>query len=155
MALSELVQAAVDAGHVVAVTDEVTISDKASPTGKGAKKDYTKLIAQDAQGMAALCGGKIVPATAKAAEGKDERTDEQKAAGACDYFNYGYDLDVRAGIRQELMGTLEGPEKQIKKAFDGIVLAGYSKSDAAEMLRNSPKFKGVDGLDKLLERAAA
>lgn len=152
---TELVNAAIAAGHVLAVTDEVTISDKASPTGKGAKKEYQKLIAQNAQGMAALCGGKIVPATAKPAEGKDERTDEQKAAGACDFFNYGYDLDVRAGIRQELMGTLEGPEKQIKKAFDGVVLMGYSKDEAKEMLKVSPKFKDVDGLEKLLDRAAA
>jgi len=155
MTLTDMVQKAITDGHVQHVQDEVKISEKASPTGKAASKAYDKLIALDAQGMAALCGGKLVPATAKPAEGKDERTDDQKAPGACDYFNYGYDLDVRASIRQELMGSLEGPEKTIKKAFDGMVLAGYSKSEAAELVRNSPKFKGVDGLENLLTRAAA
>lgn len=152
---NEMIEAAVKAGDVARVMDEVKISEKASPTGKAAVKAYEKLTALSARGMAALCGGKIEPATAKPAEGKDERTEAQKAAGACDYFNYGYDLDVRASIRQELMGSLEGPEKTIKKAFDGMVLAGYSKAEAAELVRNSPKFKGVDGLENLLNRAAA
>lgn len=152
---NEMVQAAIKAGNVLSVQDEVKISEKASPTGKAAVKAYEKLIALNAKGMSALCGGKMVPATPKPAEGKDERTEAEKAAGACDYFNYGFDLDVRATIRQELMGSLEGPEKTIKKAFDGMVLAGYSKAEAAELVRNSPKFKGVDGLENLLNRAAA
>jgi len=151
---NEMVQKAIAAGHVVSVQDEVKISEKASPTGKAASKAYEKLSALNAQGMAALCGGKMVPATAKP-EGKDERTEDQKAAGACDYFNYGYDLDVRASIRQELMGSLEGPEKSIKKAFDAMVASGYSKQDAAEIVRNSPKFKGVEGIENLINRAAA
>jgi hypothetical protein len=152
---NEMVLAAVKAGDVVSVQDEVKISEKASPTGKAAVKAYEKLIAVNARGMAALCGGKIEPAKPKPAEGKDERTEQEKAAGACDFFNYGYDLDVRASIRQELMGSLEGPEKTIKKAFDGMVLAGYSKTEAADLVRNSPKFKGVEGLENLLNRAAA
>lgn len=155
MTLTDIVKAAIEAGHVKAEDAVVEITDKASPTGKGAKMPYTRLYALDAQGMAAICDGKIEPATEKPTEGKDERTDAQKAAGAADYFNYGYDLNVRAEIRQKLMGTLEGPEKQIKKAFDGMVLAGYSKEEAAELVKNSPKFKGVDGIDAFLAKAAA
>lgn len=155
MTQNDMIEAAIKAGHVVRVEDEVTISEKASPNGKKAVKAYEKLIAMNAQGMQALCAGKMVPATPKPAEGKDERTESQKAAGACDFFNYGFDLDVRASIRQELMASLEGPEKTIKKAFDGMVLAGYSKTEAADLVRNSPKFKGVEGLENLLNRAAA
>jgi hypothetical protein len=155
MTLTDMQQKAISDGHVQHVQDEVKISEKASPTGKAASKTYDKLIAVDAQGMAALCEGKLVPATPKPADGPDTRTEEEKKAGACDYFNYGYDLDVRAGIRQELLASLEGPEKTIKKAFDGMVLAGYSKTEAADLVRNSPKFKGVEGLENLLNRAAA
>lgn len=155
MSISDAVKAAIEAGHVKPVDAVVEITDKASPTGKGAKRSYTKLLAQDAQGMAAMCDGKINPATDKPAEGKDERTDAEKANGAADYFNYGYDLQVRQEIRQALMGTLEGPEKQIKKSFDGMLLAGYSKDEAAELVRNSPKFKGVDGLDAFVAKAVA
>ena len=152
---SDLVKAAIEAGHIKVETKTVEISDKASPTTKGVAADYQRLYAQNAQGMAAICNGKIVPATDKPAEGKDERTDEEKAAGACDYFNYGHDLEVKAEIRQELMDTLVGPEKGIKKAYDGAVLMGYSKTEAADLVRNSPKFKGVEGLEELLKRAQA
>lgn len=155
MTLTDMVKAAIEAGHIIVMDAEVEITDKASPTGKGTKRKYEKLLAQNAQGMAAMCDGKIVPGTDKPKEGKDERTDEQKANGACDYFNYGFDLQVRAEIRQSLMGTLEGPEKQIKRSFDGMLLADYSKEDAAEMIRNSPKFKGVDGIDAILAKLTA
>ena len=155
MAQSEMLQKALADGSVVLVMDEVKISEKASPTGKAAVKAYEKYSAMNARGMAALCGGKMEPATAKPSEGKDTRTEAESAPGACDFFNYGFDLDVRATVRQELMGSLEGPEKTIKKAFDGMVLAGYSKAEAADLVRNSPKFKGVEGLENLLNRAAA
>jgi hypothetical protein len=153
--MNEMIEAAIKAGDVIRMDGEVTVRAANSPNGKDAVKAYDKLVAVSAKGMAALCGGKIVPSTAKPEEGKDERTEEQKAPGACDFFNYGYDLDVRASVRQELIASLEGPEKTIKKAFDGMLLAGYSKADAAEMLRVSPKFKGVEGLENLLKRVAA
>jgi len=152
--LTEMIEKAIAAGDVIRVDGMVEVSAKVSPNGKDASKAYDKLLAVNAKGMQALCNGKMAPATEKP-EGKDERTEEQKAAGACDYFNYGYDLDVRAAVRQELIASLEGPEKTIKKAFDGMLLAGYSKAEAADMLRVSPKFKGVDGLENLLKRIAA
>jgi hypothetical protein len=128
---SELIQNAVKDGSLVATSEVVVITDKSSPTGKGGKRAYLMLAAQNARGMAALCGGKLEPATAKPAEGEDNRTDEQKANGACDYFNYGFDLDVRAKTRAALMAELEGPEKSIKKAVDNLVAnAGMSEADA-------------------------
>jgi hypothetical protein len=153
--MTEMIEAAIKAGDVLLIADEVKIRAAASPNGKDASKSYDKLVALNAKGMQALCGGKMSPATDKPAEGPDNRTDAEKAAGACDYFNYGYDLDVRASVRQELIASLEGPEKTIKKAFDGMVLAGYNKQEAADLLRVSPKFKGVEGLENLLKRVAA
>lgn len=156
MEYTQLVKDAIEAGHIIVDNDaEVEVTDKASPTGKGATKKYARLLAQNAQGMAAMCDGKIAPSTEKPKEGKDERTDEQKANGAADFFNYGYDLNVRSEIRQALMGTLVGPEKLIKKSFDGLLTMGHSKDEAAEMIRNSPKFKGVDGLDAFIAKASA
>lgn len=125
-----LVETAITESHVRAVQDVVKISAKASPDNKDHEKAYTRYEALDARGMAALCGGKIEPSTGAPAEGKDERTDEQKANGACDYFNYGYDLDQRASVRASLMNELEGPEKAIAKAVKALV-DGIGMSEAA------------------------
>lgn len=133
--MTEMIQAAIDSKDVIAVTDKVTISEKASPNGKAAEKAYTRLAAQTAKGMAALCAGKIPPATAKPAEGDDTRTDADKANGACDYFNYGYDLDVRAQVRGQLMSELEGPEKSILKAVKALVEnAGFTEAAARDLV---------------------
>ena len=152
MALSEQVVAGITEGHIVKDDGEVKISANVSPNGKETKGTYVRLLAQDAIGMAILCGGKVAPATPKPEDGKDERSAEEKAAGACDYFNYGYDLEVRAGVRADLIGTLEGPEKQIKKLFDGLVLGGWDKDEAVSMIKTQSKFKDADGLDAILKR---
>jgi hypothetical protein len=149
---SEQVRQAVAEGHIKASWDEVTISDKASPTGKGQKREYLRLDAQSAQGMAAIAGGKMKPADPRG-EGEDKRTPEQRAPGACDFFNYGYDLDVRASVRQALMGDLEGPEKAVKTAVKGFLAAEFAHDDIRSMIANSPKFKGVEGLEKMVEAA--
>jgi hypothetical protein len=132
MTMTDEIKAGIEAGDIATVQDEVKVSDKASPTGKAASRPYTKLQALTAKGMALLCGGKLVPATGKPEDGvEDTRTDEQKAPGACDYFNYGYDLDVRAKERNILMSELEGPEKAIKKAVDSLVAnAGMDETEA-------------------------
>lgn len=128
--LADDIREGIKAGHIVASRGEVVISEKASPTGKGAKSFYLQMDAQNAVGMALLAGGKMEPATLKP-EGDDTRTDEQKAVGACDYYNYGRDLDVRAKVRQQLMSELEGPEKSIKKAVDSLVAnTGMAEADA-------------------------
>lgn len=132
--LSEALQTAITEGHVSPARGEVVITTKASPTGKGAQQFYLVLDALDARGQAVLCNGKLEPATRKP-EGEDSRTDAQKATGACDYFNYGFDLDVRSKVRAKLMGTLEGPEKAIKKAIDSLVAnAGFTEEMAREIV---------------------
>lgn len=151
---AEVLDKAVADGHLKVEDATVEISDKASPTGKGVSQAFKAFTALTVQGMAILCGGKTKPATPKP-EGDDERTDEDKAAGACDYFNYGYNLDVRAGIRQALMSGLEGPEKEIKKAVAGLVAMGLEGDAISTAIKNSPKFSGVEGIDKFISAALA
>lgn len=140
MEMNDMLKAAIEAGDVVVVTDKVTISEKASPNGKAAEQEYQRYSAQNGRGMAALCNGKLEPATSKPEEGDDTRTDVQKQAGACDYFNYGFDLEARAQARAKLMSSLEGPEKAILKAVKSLVdNAGFSEAQARELVINQRK----------------
>lgn len=140
---NELIKAAVEAGDVIVTEDVVKISEKASPTGKAAEKKYQKFTAVTPKGMAALCGGKFAPATAKP-EGEDTRTEAETAPGACDYFNYGFDLDARAQVRTKLMSELEGPEKSIAKAVKALVEnAGFSEAAAREVVILQRKAQGL------------
>jgi hypothetical protein len=145
MVNKELVDAAVTEGSVKTEQDEVTVGAKSSPDGKEHKRPYTRFTALNAKGMAALCNGKIVPATSKPAEGtKDERTDADKAVGACDYFNYGFDLDIRASERAILMGELEGPEKAIAKVVKALVDGGlFNETEAKDYVITQRKAKGL------------
>ena len=142
---AEAVATAVAEKHVVAEDGIVAISEKASPDGKAHERKYTRYVAVDARGMAALCGGKIEPSTAKPeGEAKDERTDEQKKPGACDYFNYGFDLDQRASVRASLMTELEGPEKAITKAVKALVDGGlFNETEARELVIRRRKENGL------------
>lgn len=131
MELSELVKSAVDSGDIRVESGEVEISAKASPDNQAHTRPYTRLVALTVAGMQALCGGKIEPATAKPEEGDDNRTDEEKANGVCDYFNYGFDLSVRSRERSALAASLEGPEKAIAKAVKSLVdNAGFDAETA-------------------------
>jgi len=150
-----VIAAALAEKHIVAYWDDVTVSDKASPTGKGASKAYVRLEALSARGLGILCNGKIEPATAKPVTSDDTRTPEQKVPGACDFFNYGFDLDRKAPVRQQIMASLEGPEKAVKKAVLGLVAAGYEGDTLRDMVKASPKFAGVDGIDKMIASALA
>ncbi len=151
--LSESQQAGVRAGNIRASWDTVEVSDKASPTGKGAKRAYIRLEALNAQGLAQVFDGKINPATSKPATGDDTRTDDDKRNGACDYANYGLDLERRAYARAQLMNELEGPEKLVKKAVLAMLAIGLEPADVKASIIGSPKFKGVDGLGKLVDAA--
>lgn len=129
------IETAITEGHIVAETDEVKIAAKSSPTGKDETREYRKLVAVDIDGMIALCAGKVEAASAKPAEGDDNRTDEQKEAGVVDYFNYGYDLSIRSTERSRLAATLEGPEKAIAKAVKSLMdNAGMTEVDARELV---------------------
>jgi hypothetical protein len=119
MSNTEQVAAAVANGDIREEQAEVTVSAKASPDGKEHKRGYTALRPQSFAGMLALCNGKVEPSTPKP-EGKDERTADEKAAGACDYFDYAYDLEVRAKIRAQIIASLDGPDKAIAKAIAGL-----------------------------------
>lgn len=141
--------AARKAGQVRATWSRVEVSAKKSPTGKGGKKSYVRLEALNARGMSAICKGVIDPAPAR------EEGQPKPQVGACDYFNYGSDLDRKAPVRASLMGTLEGPEKAVKKTVLGLLAAEMSADEIRAFLHNAPKFKGVEGLDKLIDTALA
>lgn len=112
---------AIVAGHLGHDVEAVTIAAKTSPSQKDEKREFDALYALDADGMSLLCGGKLEPQTSKEdleKAGIKEGTDEFKAArrnGACDHFNYGRILTVRATVRKALEESLEGFEKSIMK----------------------------------------
>ena len=107
--------------HIAHAIEEVVIKAKTSPTKKDEARQFDAFYALDAEGMMILCNGKIEPATPAPAEGKDERTDEEKAYGACDHFNYGRLLNVRQVERGRLEASIEGPEKQIAKLVKAMI----------------------------------
>lgn len=157
-ATPEQIAAAVEAKHILMSVENVTIGAKASPTGKDEKLDYVKLTALDVEGMALLADGKLEAATTAPADvldadgkvvtaaGKDERTKEQKANGAADYFNYGFDLSVRQKVRAELAEQIEGPSKVIAKAAEQLVKAGLydNVAEATEAVKAQRKARGLD-----------
>ena len=151
--LPENIQTGIAEGHLLPVWSEVEVSDDASPTGKGVIQEYIRLYSLDAQGMSILNNGKIKPATPAPAEGEDKRTEEEKAKGACDYHDYGHDLEVKRKIRMGIMAGLEGPDKAVKKAVSGLKAMEHSDEEIVTMIKASPKFKGVEGLDKLIATA--
>jgi len=97
-------------GHEI---EEVKISAKTSPTHKDETRAFDAFYALDAEGMLILSGGKVAPSTPAPKEGKDERSDEERRTGACDHYNYGRLLQVRALERSRLETSIEGPEKTI------------------------------------------
>ena len=125
-------------------TTDVTISAKVTKT-KDESITYEKLIALTADGQAFLCGGKMEPATDAPESGKDERTDEQKAKGACDHFNYGFDLEVKRSLRSKLAELIEGPAKAIAKAAQVMLDNGMADSldEAVAMVKASRAKKGL------------
>lgn len=136
-------------GLIKAFWHFVEVSAKKSPTGKGGKRSYVRLEARNGRGMGTICKGVIDPAP--------ERVEGQPKpqVGACDYFNYGSDLDRKAPVRAALMTTLEGPEKAVKKTVLGLIAAEMEPDEIRAFVRNAPKFKGVEGLDKLIDSALA
>jgi hypothetical protein len=140
---------AIKAGQVRATWSRVEVSAKKSPTGKGGKKSYIRLEALNARGMSAICKGVMDPAPVRT-EGQPK-----PQTGACDYFNYGSDLDRKAPVRASLMGLLEGPEKAVKKTVLGLLAAEMSPEEIRTFLHSAKKFKGVEGLDKLIDSALA
>jgi len=163
--LPEVVRQAIEGGHIIADVWTVEMGKKAAqnPTGKDLVSEYLRLLAQDVQGMAARENGLMRPAVKPVDEKgnvipKDKWTPEQVIAatpGVADFYNYGKDLDDKSEVKQRMIRLVEGPEKAIKTAYAGLIAGGFDKDEALGMLRNMPKFKGVEGLDVLLARVSA
>lgn len=159
------IQAGIVAGDIVADITDVDITHKAqqNPTGKNLFGFYLRLLPTTLQGQVALCAGLVRPSVVPKDEKgntipEDKRTEEQienAKPGASDWFGYGYDLERKQICRKAILNAVEGPEKAIRKSFEGMLLAGYSKADAADLVRKSPKFAGVEGLENLIARVSA
>lgn len=123
---------------------DVTISAKVTKT-RDEFVTYDKLVALTFVGQALLAGGKEAPATAAPAEGKDERTEDQKAKGACDHFNYGFDLEVKRELRGKLAELIEGPAKAIAKAATTLLDQGVADTleEAVAMVKAGRAKKGL------------
>jgi len=126
-------------------TTAVTISAKIAGTKIDQFVNYEKLIALTAEGQKLLAGGKMEPATDAPESGKDERTAEQKAKGACDHFNYGFDLEVKRDLRGKLAEMIEGPAKAIAKAAQVMLDNGMADTldEAVAMVKASRAKKGL------------
>ena len=148
---TQMVRDAIAAGHILATWKDVTVAEKTSPTGKELTVNYIRCEALSIQGMAALSGGKIPPATSRPEKGDDTRTDAEKATGACDYHNYGFDLQARAPLRVHLLDEVKGPEAAVKVAVKGCIAAGFDP----EMVKGSPKFKDYPGIAAMVDRILA
>lgn len=117
--------------------------------GKGNVKDefvtYDKLIALNFDGAKLLCGGKETVATDKPENGEDTRSDAEKAKGAADHFNYGFDLEVKRELRSKLAELIEGPAKAIAKAAQTMLDQGVAETieDAVAMVKAGRLRKGL------------
>jgi hypothetical protein len=117
--------------------------------GKGNVKDefvtYDKHIALNNAGENFLCGGKQEVATEKPETGEDTRTDAEKAKGAADHFNYGFDLEVKRELRAKLAELIEGPAKAIAKSAQTLFEQGVAETldDAVAMVKAGRLRKGL------------
>lgn len=154
--LSEALQVAIAEGDVVPSIREVEISEKSSPTKVRATREYLGLDAMSGKGMGVMNGGRIKPAKPRPGKGQeDTRTPEEKLFGACDWHNYGYDLDVRQEVRGQLLATLEGPEKAIASAVKGLRAIYDNDEEVRAQIVNSPKFASHPNIDALVTAALA
>jgi hypothetical protein len=139
------ISAAIEAGKIrnVGPTD-LTISAKVTKT-KDETLVYEKLIALNFEGQSFLTGGKEEPALDLAEGAKDERTEEEKAKGACDHFNYGFDLEVKRILRGKLAELIEGPAKVIAKSAQNLVDNGIAEDmeSATAMVKAARAKKGL------------
>lgn len=151
-------RSAIKDGHILATWSTVVVTAKVSPTGKAGSKPYVRLEAQNANGLAALFEGFINAAVPedKLPDGISVEEKKKKTTkGACDYANYGLDLERRAQIRQQLLSELEGPEKTVRKAVASFLAMEYEPAEVKTMIMNSPKYRDVDGLEKIVDTAIA
>jgi len=140
---ADRIQELIAAGEIANLGDtELTISAKVTKT-KDETLVYEKLIALSFNGQLALAGEKEEIATV-ATEGV-ELTPEQEAKGACDHFNYGFDLEVKRILRGKLAELIEGPAKAIAKGAQNLIDNGFAETmeEAITMVKASRVKKGL------------
>jgi len=153
--LTQSIRDGIASGNVQVSWDTVDVSAKKSPTGKAAYRYYLRIEARNAAGQSQVFG-KLNAATSEKDIPADATADQRKALeakGACDYANYGYDLERRAAARQALLGELEGPEKAVKKAVIGMLAIDMTPEEIRAQIMGSAKFKGFEGLANIVDSA--
>lgn len=145
---AEEIAAAINDGRIVNVGETaVTIRAKKGSGGKDEFVTYEKLMAQNKEGEVFFCGGKDAVATKAPETGDDTRTEEQKAKGSADHFNYGFDLEIKRWLRDQLADILEGPANAIKKAAIAALENGIggveTMEEAVAMVKASRIKKGL------------
>lgn len=101
----EALAAAVEAGDIKVIKDTVT----ATVAGKENEREYQRKIAITPKGAGILVGS---------------------SAKVVEFFNYAYDLGVRAKERSLLLAALEGPEKQLAKGVKALMALGQTEEKA-------------------------
>jgi hypothetical protein len=113
----EQIDGAIEAGWIEAGSEavDVTIKADSSPTKRDEKQPYDQLLAITWEGMVLLSGGKAERQAPRGEAKVDARTEEEKAKGAPDHFNYGLDLEVKRNLRRQLETEISGPAKVIER----------------------------------------
>ena len=133
---------------IAAFWSRASITIKAKKVAKGGKRAYVRLESLNGRGMNVLAKG-IIDVQPKPAKG------EKAVVSGCDCFNYGLDLMRRVPVRQALEESLAGPEKAVKKMVIGLLAGDETPEDIRAFVKNSKKFKGVEGIDRLIDLALA
>ncbi len=120
----------VAADAIVESTANVDISGREVP--------YIKALAKTLDGAKYLAGGPV-DAIVDAESG-----DLERSGSVCGFFNYGFDLTVRAKVRQMDKKISEGPEKAARKTLADLVSAGMDRAQAVAVVQNLPAFKGLE-----------
>lgn len=103
----------------------------------GREVPYVKALAATESGAKFLAGG-LMDATV------DDKGELERSGSVCGFFNYGFDLTVRAKVRQLDKKISEGPEKAARKTLADLVAAGMPREQAVATVQSLPAFKGLD-----------
>ena len=141
--IPEAFRALVTDGDVIASMDEVSAEKKEkNGTKSEATAPYVRLRARTPDAAMLLSGNRLLNDADDNGDDTDADDDAEKGRGMLDHFNYAFDLWVRAKVRNELLKSLEGPEKAIERGVKGLLATGLDRDEALDIVIASMKKKG-------------
>lgn len=146
-------------GNLIAFWNTQNVTENAKGAARAEVGWFIGIKAVNGDGMLQGSNNKIDLAV-RDADKLEKMTPEERAVaklkGACDIWNYGMDLERRRMFRKGLMAKVEGPDKAVKKVVLGMLAADeYTHEEIREMVSNLKKFKGVAGLEKIVNQVLA